>query len=517
MEFSSTSIVETLSSKLIRNILLMTALIISIMAYYYTVEVYVPTKNFFSQILLGIVQESYDFYSGSAGGYYIQIGQILDDETKEGAGIRVNNRISSGGLENAIKVMDNPASFGLLLEDTIQEGDFIGDDLNYISPLYLERMHILYRREVFEKITLPLLSPNNEDLKEAFSSARVSTGPQGSVSKIYASYLLNQCKIDLKIDESLPLVAAISKLKEQKLDVVFIIAGAPLPLVTEILKEYPDSIGLLSIKPELFQDMNKNYGLKLRPTTFEDIYEGGEKISTIGSYTFLIASKDVPDAAISELLYILDASKEKMKMKGYGQAKSFPLDQFDFRDHFKQKYIGFPIELIVNILMFLVSVSLTTAGALAFLVRISSGYKQSKYFRIIVQIYKNYLPENTELSEQHEPFPRPIIWEKQDEIITKLIRGISELLTLVRRIREDFETGGITISHYNHLLESAYSIRDIFLKNLAQRINEVIEGKRNDISSELLRHLYTAGYLRREDYQYLIIILKERGTKTKQK
>ncbi len=101
-----------------------------------------------------------------------------------------------------------------------------------------------------------------------------------------------------------------------------------------------------------------------------------------------------------------------------------------------------------------------------------------KYFRAIVLVYKSYLPENTSLDEQHKPFPRPIIWEKQDEIVTKLIRGIAELLIIVRSVREDLEAGGITISHYNHLLQSAYSIRDIFRRNLAQRMNEIIERKR---------------------------------------
>jgi ABC-type multidrug transport system permease subunit len=49
MDLSSSSVVETLSSKLTRNILLIVALIIAIIAYYYTVEFYDPNKNFLSQ------------------------------------------------------------------------------------------------------------------------------------------------------------------------------------------------------------------------------------------------------------------------------------------------------------------------------------------------------------------------------------------------------------------------------------------------------------------------------------
>ncbi len=513
MDLSSSSVVETLSSKLTRNILLIVALIIAIIAYYYTVEFYDPNKNFLSQIWRGIVQESYVFYSGSEGGFYIQIGELLEEVTEKGAGIKVNNKKTSGGFENAINIMNSSSAFGLLQEDTIHEKDFIRNHIRYIAPLYLERMHILYLRKKFKNM-LPVLSQANEKLKVAFSDAVVSTGPQGSGSKIFASYLLSQCQINLKTELALGFKDALDKLIDGKIDVVFCIAGAPLFVVTELLEEHSDKIGLISIAPELFQNMNKNYGLKLRPETFKEIYPGGEKVSTIGSYAFLIASKDVPNSAILELITILDDSKEKMK--GYSQVSSFPLDQFDFRAAFEQEYDSFFMELLANIFLFIVSVSVATAGALVFLVRVSSGYKQSKYFRAIVQVYKSCLPENTELNEHHKPFPRPIIWEKQDEIITKLIRGISELLILLTSIRTDFEIGGITISHYNHLLESAYSIKDIFKRNLAQRINEVIETKSSDISSELLRHLNTAGYLTRENYQNLIATLRERSDQTQQ-
>jgi hypothetical protein len=356
--------------------------------------------------------------------------------------------------------MNSSSAFGLLQEDTIHEKDFIRNHIKYIAPLYLERMHILYLRKKFKNM-LPVLSQANEKLKVAFSDAVVSTGPQGSGSKIFASYLLSQCQINLKTELALGFKDALDKLIDGKIDVVFCIAGAPLFVVTELLEEHSDKIGLISIAPELFQNMNKNYG-------------------------------------------------------GYSQVRSFPLDQFDFRAAFEQEYDSFFMELLANIFLFIVSVSVATAGALVFLVRVSSGYKQSKYFRAIVQVYKSCLPENTELNEHHKPFPRPIIWEKQDEIITKLIRGISELLILVTSIRTDFEIGGITISHYNHLLESAYSIKDIFKRNLAQRINEVIETKSSDISSELLRHLNTAGYLTRENYQNLITTLRERSDQTQQ-
>ncbi len=228
--------VETLSSRLSRNILLVAALIIATTAYYYVVQFYDPNKNFFSQIWLGIVQESYDFYSGSPGGFYIQIGELLEKETAREAGIKIRNRPTKGGFENATKVMNSSGAFGLLQEDTINDDDFIRKHIRYITPLYLEHMHILYRLEMLGD-TPAVLSPDNDSLRAVLSTATVSTGPPGSGSKIYASYLINKCNIHFKSDMSLGLIEALEGLKSKKLDVAFTLAGAPLLEVKKLLEE----------------------------------------------------------------------------------------------------------------------------------------------------------------------------------------------------------------------------------------------------------------------------------------
>ena len=88
-------------------------------------------------------------------------------------------------------------------------------------------------------------------------------------------------------------------------------------------------------------------------------------------------------------------------------------------------------------------------------------------FREITRLYSEFLPENTNLNEQEDPFPRPVVYDNQREIIGQLVRGIARLLSVAREIREDYEAGVFTITHHRHLLENVYYIKDIFHRNMA--------------------------------------------------
>ena len=171
------------------------------------------------------------------------------------------------------------------------------------------------------------------------------------------------------------------------------------------------------------------------------------------------------------------------------------------------------MELLRNLFIFIVSVAGTTAAAMTFLVWITSEYKQVNYFRDIIKVYSECLPTNTNLDEQKRPFPKPIIYENQNEIISDLVRGIAGLLSVAKKIRRDYKSGGITMTHYRHLLDSLYEIKDIFQRNLAQRLNEVLEQKLlpKKEQQELLRCYYTAGYLKLQNYRDLLIVIEAKG------
>ena len=160
------------------------------------------------------------------------------------------------------------------------------------------------------------------------------------------------------------------------------------------------------------------------------------------------------------------------------------------------------MELFRNLLIFFVSVSVSASVILMFLSWVLSGFKNVAYFRNLTRIYTEYLPENTNLDEGSGPIPIPVIYYSQTGIISRLVVGLKELLVLSARVRQDYNTGGMTMTHYGQLQVGIVNLKNTFQKNLAQRFNEYLSNSEElDLSS--LRHYYTAGYLRSDDLRNL--------------
>ena len=300
----------------------------------------------------------------------------------------------------------------------------------------------------------------------------------------------------------MPFATALKSLMYDKdgIDIVFSIAGAPLASVREALQFQEKDLKLISIESALVHELNEKYGVKLRGSTFKDKYDDHDNTSTIGSYAFLVTSKDVPNLAVMELLRVLDNSTEEMK-RDLAVGTDFQLEEFPFYETFRQQNQNFLMELMRNLLIFIVSISITTAGALVFLSRVLSEMKNVGHFRKLTKIYTDHLPENTNLDEGTGAFPKPVIYDNQTGIISKLVIGLKELLVLSSRVRQDYDTGGMTMTHYEYLQTSIANLKEMFQRNLAQRLNEFLSSNR--ISLDDLRHYYTAGYLRIEDLREL--------------
>ena len=164
-----------------------------------------PNSNIWRTITRVFNSPTYDFYSGGEKGvYYTIVSTIQSNLKSEDVSFDLVNRITSGGSENAIKVLTNSGSFGLVQEETIKDDDFIRNELNYITPLYIERMHIVLRTdgEFSEKFRKdpPVLTANTDpEVLKMFANSIISTGPVGSGSIVISSYILGE--IDNQIKE----------------------------------------------------------------------------------------------------------------------------------------------------------------------------------------------------------------------------------------------------------------------------------------------------------------------------
>ncbi len=529
------------------------AIILASFLYCFLIDFYDKSLNPFDYLRLRT--EKYNFYSGTVGGMYERIGALLQEQDsikKNGfnnifGDIKIINSPTNGGYQNPLSVLTDPTSyaFGLVEDDIYSKDDVVRMQLNYIAPIYLERMHILYRKADLKNDAA--ISKNTDDaVLKLFSGKKISTGPVGSGTKILASYIINELNNQIenlnkkiKPSESLKLIGekivntrldqAYDDLKKDSIDILFIIAGAPLKKVDSLLMETTNlgtpKFGLMSIDPSLISELNKDYDLGLRITDFKrvnnkkSIYihnRDSDKIVTMGTYCYLITNPKTPPSDIREIL-------EKLKSISIDEKKDLPLDEYRFLDAYENSDDKTKQSIIRNFVLFAISVFLLSISIVTILIWGLSRHKHDNYIRELVRITlkipRNELPEkefhklenyNKQGEEEQESeikeFIVPEIKKNQLLIINlKIVPGIHELLELRNKLAQDFSEGSLTDEHYTFLMNRADEIMSKFRKSLGLRLNEIIERKGKNSSSmlELIRKYCTADYLSWDDFELL--------------
>jgi TRAP-type uncharacterized transport system substrate-binding protein len=218
---------------------------------------------------------------------YIKFGGELALKTGKdsGSNMNISNKTSLGAIENSRKVMTTLNSFGLVQEGTLRENSFMREHLNYVTPLYMERMHIIYDHKEFERksIEFKKVSGETEEIPEIptlstksapytdhfFMTSKINKGPVGSGTQVFASYLLDHAGYGRMDDQSLTFSQGLTRLKgekteeNKKVDIIFFIGGAPIDEITQVLDE---RFRLMSIDSAMVPTMNKHFDLKLEAT-----------------------------------------------------------------------------------------------------------------------------------------------------------------------------------------------------------------------------------------------------------
>jgi TRAP-type uncharacterized transport system substrate-binding protein len=501
-----------------REIITLLSIIIATSLYTFIVDYYDPESNVISSLTRAFQKNNRIFYSGSPGGFYFPIGKALQNElNKDNYSIDLTNTQTAGGYENAISVLATPNSFGLIQEETLKKHDFIRDHIDYVTPLYMERMHILYRydkinqliaREEKKDPNINISSRLNQDTISYFSNARISTGPVGSSGRIISSYILDHINNSLHFSNGADNNSKTTAYKTEEgirelmkddgdIDMVFLFAGAPLLNVRKALDD--ERIKLMSIEPSVVAGLNKDYGLNFRMSNFEGKYtddknssgKKNENISTLGSYAFLITSKSISNSEKWQLIKALHNAKENIKkdIEFLENGKEyFQLDEFDFLKSVNSENTKTFYSRTKDVLLFLISVSATTVLIVTFLVWILSGIKQNHYFKAIYNALKKHdYPANKYTHNQ--------LKEETENIYNCL----NNLLKNLRSLHNDYTTGGITDTHYEFLIDNF----DIAFNKLKEDLNRRLtmlfeEGK--SISNDKLLKCYLSGFITSEQY-----------------
>ncbi|MEM6718161.1 MAG: hypothetical protein AAF611_02495 [Bacteroidota bacterium] len=539
-----------------KSFLLIISLIVSIGLYLIIINTVEPNSNILRSMRRIVQTPNYKFFSGGEKGvYYTIVSTIQSGIRDENLSFEIENKQTSGGSENAIEVLTTPGSFGLVQEETIKKEDFIRDELNYIAPLYIERMHIILRidknnkyAKLFSYENPPVLSSNTDDaVLELFANSKISTGPVGSGSIVIASYILSELNQQIKdknIDETQEIYNLTTKEGlytiqqayegENKIDILFTIAGAPIKDVKALLQD--DNFMLISVDPSFVSELNIKNDLNLRLTDFKSaedeafgkgIYKNSANVSALGSYAWLISSKDIPNKDILDVLRLMkeysDIIATNLGVENTNSQHS-PLKEMNFYDLYKTKYDRGSLSEWRTILIFFSTFIISFVSVFSFLLYILSFRKQSKYFHKIVDVINAYFPANTELDSNEYivgnvpedidlPFQRPRVLDKQTKIIDQIIIGIQQILLLTKSINDDFQGGSLTNSNYTFLMNKIEDTRNKLRKHLGRRLNEIIERDttyKNVNILDDLRIYYTAGYLLHEDYKDLKTLILDK-------
>lgn len=491
-----------------RRIVTVVAIIITITIYWGATNYLDPSRNIFKRTWDYVMGNDYTIHVASPQGVYAKIGNYLESKSQDDRrGIIVENQ--GGSAEILEEVLKNNTSLGIVQEDYLFEADIAPRQFKETIPLYAEPMHILYREAKWHEIAgtdsideEPVLSVDCEDKVRSFFESSIVRVGSSQPARSSAS-VLKLCGLKPKKREFKSFKVTKERLLDGTIDIAFYMIGAPAESLEGILKKN-SGIGLMSIDARLVRELNSVFDRCYYPFSFYGKYDDEDDddprynhVTTFASRAVLLASWGVRGSSIRNICDKLQEWKIKEQDKN-------PITEFSTNQHSRimQAYsgpLGETLETWVLSLLFLI---LCSAFLIACMTWLISCYKEVYYVRDITNIYRNGLPRHDKLDFDSSLPETTEVIGMNEKICDKIIQGISNLLWLAMRIRDDYETGGMTVSHQQNLIDNIYTIKGIFQTHLAQRLNESTE-LGLDYKEEKLRRLYTAGYLKREDYLHL--------------
>ena len=245
------------------------------------------------------------------GGVYREFGELfaaLENETDNGtvelkatAGSAANLRLLTGEyLQLAIAQAD-------LVQDAYnQTGIFENEEetrgFGAVAALYTETCQVVVRAD------------SDIQSVEDLQGRTVSIGAEESGSEQNALQILSAYGLNDKLVSTVNLnyEDAAAQLKAGKIDAIFITAGAPSPVLTELAGEC--DIRLLNVDGTAAQRLMSAYGAYSAVTLPAGTYPGqAEDVQTVGVKAVLLASDELSAKQVQRLTELLFSSREELQ------------------------------------------------------------------------------------------------------------------------------------------------------------------------------------------------------------
>ena len=245
------------------------------------------------------------------GGIYREFGErfaALENETDNGqvelkatAGSAANLRLLTGEyLQLAIAQGD-------LAQDAYDQTGIFADEeetrgFGAVAALYTEACQIMVRADADIQSV--------EDLQgKTVSIGAEESGSEQNALQILAAYGLNDKLVDTV---NLNYEDAAAQLKAGKVDAIFITAGAPSPVLTELAGEC--GIRLLNVDGAAAQRLTSAYSAYSAVTLPAGTYPGQDTdVQTVGVKAVLLASDELPAKQVQKLTELLFSGREGME------------------------------------------------------------------------------------------------------------------------------------------------------------------------------------------------------------
>ena len=508
-----------------RRIILIISLLFSVGLYRYVINnLYDEGEDFISTIWSGINsdRETMYLFSGDANGgdysLYYQLGKKISEAANKENFLLELKGTQNSALSNAFGVLNNTNSFGIVQSDTHLHANFLKDasKIKTICSLYMERLHILAK---FPKETIDknpdfdnLLFGSGSEFKgnriiqKAIEDRTIITGNPTSSARNYLPFLLKEGKIDYS--ESFSNIQYGSYVEifdflensENRVDEVLIAVFTlgTHDKVKELLKD--PQYKLIAIDPSLISIINSKYNQRLELTYFDDVYDYSKGLPTIGAYAQLVASSDVSDLEITKFLEALNTVTDNSRFDKIFEKP--PISLYEVTNYYNYQYRKSSTSLLASFMIFITSVIFSTVVSANFIMWFTSNYKKVKYYREFIVDYNRII-------DTSESYKNP------EAKIENLTRGMHNILLIASEVRNDFETGGMTNSDHEYLIENLNHILELYKERLAQRMNDKLVKSVQKLSKsssgylitslkEEINQYYSDDYLSRESYLFLI-------------
>jgi len=403
-------------------------------------------------------------------------------EVSPEAGFSIKSEPTTGSLENAQHINTARSSLALVGEFLdLDQLDAAALRPRRIAPLYLQRAHIAYRIKEWdsfrdpciERATLaqaettsssvdsdqiksfkkklrdtlerPVLTSDKTSCSHEFFRSQVwDAGPLGSGTRLMAIYFLNATETrPPTLLSSKTFTAQAARMDGTEISVAFFFTGEENTMSDRVKNgDFKNPVGLTGVDPSLISSLAVKSNLELQPTYFE---ASGAQIETLGAYTALIASEDIPADRIASILTAIEPFLETLKKSdssGTGVATNLSsvaeTYEMEAREHRTQLWSSLAQFTLLTLLWMLGGLSLT------------SGWISRQYRSRIMREHSTLLTDTLRMHKRSSS--DCVLLRELLEIAKKLDRTLLD-------IQHDTLQGRLSTGHREQLIHSSDTVK----------------------------------------------------------